>query len=268
MNHSLRHRLVCPSIPMQKAIHPNDLAQTKDGTPALSARLRALIFGLAWLPALASAAFNTCLDQFPKQQAPAIQLPDTRDLCFDSFAILHSAKTKTPVYTVEKLNRKRLEQARRRQRTNRFYEEARLPSRERAQLRDYQGSGFDRGHQAPAGDMPNAKAMAQSFSLANMVPQNRQHNREVWNKIEQDTRKYVLRTEADVFVFTGPYFGQLSTTIGSGVWVPDVVWKLVYNSQTGETWVHWSGNRADQAITPPISYDEFVRRTGLNLLTP
>ena len=181
---------------------------------------------------------------------------------------MHSAKTKTPVYTVEKLNRKRLLKARAHQRTNRFYAEARLPGLERAQLSDYQGSGFDRGHQAPAGDMPNETAMAQSFSLANMVPQNRQHNRETWNKIEQDTRKYVMRSQSDVYVFTGPYFGPQPSTIGNGVWVPDVVWKLVYNPDTGERWVHWSNNRANETISPSISYEEFVLRTGLQLLAP
>src|SRR5699024_839614 len=65
---------------------------------------------------------------------------------------------------------------------------------------DYQGSGFDRGHMAPAGDMHNQESMAQSFSLANIVPQNAQHNRGAWSKIEADTRKYVSRAQGDVYI--------------------------------------------------------------------
>jgi endonuclease G len=225
-----------------------------------------LLFGL--LPTIALAAFESCLDQFPNKQAPAIRVEGARELCFDSFAVLYSSKTKTPVYTAERLNRERLTEAKKQQRTNRFYEEARLPSRERSLLSDYKLSGFDRGHQAPAGDMPNPNAMAQSFSLANIVPQNPDNNRETWNKIEQDTRRYVMRASGDVYVFTGPYFEPGHRTIGNGVGVPDALWKLVYDASSRKSWVHWSENKANQAIKSPITYQDFLERTNLRLLGP
>ena len=99
------------------------------------------------IPAFAHAAFDSCRDYFPNKTPPAIpDRPLLRDICFDSFAVLHSGQSKTPVFTVEKLNRARLADAKDEERTNKFYAEARLPSNERATLDDYKGSGYDRGH--------------------------------------------------------------------------------------------------------------------------
>ena len=139
--------------------------------------------------------------------------PALRELCYEAFAVLHSGETKTPVYVAQRLNRKSIEDADER-RADKFFADARLPVAERAEQEDYKRSGYSRGHMAPAGDMPTPTAMAQSFSLANMVPQNAQQNGGSWAKIEQDTRKYVLRVKGDVYVITGPVFESNAPTIG------------------------------------------------------
>ena len=120
---------------------------------------------------------------------------------------------------------------------------------------------------APAGDMPDATAMAQSFSLANMVPQNQKQNSGAWSKIEQDTRRYVMRSKGDVFVITGPFFGPGSLTIGANqVRVPTHVFKLVYDATTQKAWAHWQANADDARAGPPISYRELSGRIGMELL--
>ncbi|MNO09600.1 hypothetical protein D3C81_2328780 [compost metagenome] len=48
--------------------------------------------------------------------------------------------------------------------------------------------------------------------------------------------------------------------------VPQALFKLVYDPGTGKSWVHWQQNAADTRVTEPISYAEFVRRTGLEFL--
>ena len=158
----------------------------------------------------ANDAFKQCLDLFPNKTPPVVQESASllvRDLCFDAFAILHSGTHKTPIYAVERISPEQLADAKDEVRTNRFFADARLRSSERATLEDYKGSGFDRGHMAPAGDMPTAQAMAQSFSLANMVPQAPENNRGLWAKaFECSTRRYVKRTGSTVYVFTGPVY--------------------------------------------------------------
>lgn len=213
--------------------------------------------------------FAQCPHFFPDQQRPIVpSQAGLRELCFTPFAILHSGEKKTPVFVAQRLNRQMLQAAEKIKRNDRFYEEARLPQAERASLGDYRGSGFDRGHMAPAGDMHNEESMAQSFSLANIVPQNAQHNRGAWSKIEQDTRKYIKRAQGDVYLFTGPVYSPSPDTIGDRqVAVPTYLYKVVYDASTGKAWVHWHENSPEARAGAPISYAEFVRRTGLHFLT-
>ncbi len=193
-----------------------------------------------------------------------------RSLCYDAFAILHSGESKTPVYVAQKLNRASIADAGEK-RTNRFFPDARLRSAERATLDDYKGSGFDRGHMAPAGDMPTAQAMAQSFSLANMVPQAPEHNRGVWAKsVEAATRKYASRATGDVYVITGPVYVPSiaeSPSIGRGqVRVPKYLFKLVYDEPKNHAWAYWQENADGTKASAPISYAELVKRTGISFL--
>jgi endonuclease G len=214
--------------------------------------------------------FQACPQFFVGRASPRVpnsQLWKPRALCYDAFAVLHSGTSKTPVFVAERLNRDHLNDAKGEKRTNRFFADARLPSAERAQLGDYKRSGYSRGHMAPAADMPTAQAMAQSFSLANMVPQAQINNQKPWAGIEQATRKYVMRAKGDVYVITGPVYDSKPETIGPGrVWVPKYLYKLVYDSVTGRAWAHWIENNDETRAGRPISYEELVRRTGIEFL--
>lgn len=216
-----------------------------------------------------ASGFADCPQFFPGAlpKLPADTAGQLRELCFDAFAVLHSGQTKTPVFAVERLTAAQLADAKDEERTDHFYAEARLPSRERAQLDDYVSSGFDRGHMAPAGDMPTPEAMAQSFSLANMVPQAPKNNRISWSGLEKDTRKYVRRTNGAVYVFSGPVFAKRARKIGDDkVWVPSYLFKLVYDQSSGRAWVHWIRNTDTAKPGKPITYRELVKRTGIEFL--
>lgn len=225
-----------------------------------------LLFSSLWLPLSASALFDQCQDLFPSQQIPSTAQVG-RDLCFDDFAIYYSPSDKKPIYTVEKLNGEQL-QAPHPRRTNQFYEEARLPAHERALLADYRGSGYDRGHNVPAGDMTSERGMAQSFSLANMMPQARQNNQGIWAKrVEEPTRMYIKRVQGDVYVFTGSV-GHAGS-IGKGkVTIPSHLYKLVYDPAKKLAWAYWVENTDDAQMSAPISYAELIQRTGIDFRLP
>lgn len=212
--------------------------------------------------------FAACPQHFAGGVPPATPAaPKLRELCFDQFAVLYSGNTKTPVYVAERLNRQILQAAQGLKRTDKFFADARLPAAERAELADYKGSGYSRGHMAPAGDMGTPEAMAQSFSLANMVPQDPKQNSGPWAKIEEDTRRYVMRAQGDVYVITGPVFEAGAQRIGAGgVAVPSHLFKLVYDPTRGKSWAHWQENGPGAQAGRPISHDEISDRTGVRWL--
>lgn len=218
--------------------------------------------------ALVQTGFHDCPQFFAGGAAPRTpQAPKLRELCYDAFAVLHSGNTRTPVFVAERLSRASTLAARGEKRTDKFFADARLPRAERAELSDYKGSGYARGHMAPAGNMPNATAMAQSFSLANMIPQDPRQNSGPWAKIENDTRQYALRAQGDVYVITGPVFAPTSPTIGPGqVAVPTHLFKLVYDPATRKAWAHWQPNNEQARVAAPISYSELTQRIGMELL--
>lgn len=217
--------------------------------------------------------FQDCPSFFPNNTPPVLAAaqangPVLRELCYDAFALAHSSATKTPYFVVEKLTRAQLVDAADEERTNKFFADARLPEKERATLADYAKSGFDRGHMAPAGDMPNAQAMAQSFSLANMVPQAPTNNRKTWKKLESDTRNYVRRAAGPVYVYSGPLYDKRVTPVilGNGLKVPTHLFKLVYDPTANKSWVHILENKDTAKIGKPLSYAEFVKATRMDLL--
>ena len=265
------------------------------------------------LPA-ATGNFGGCRENFANGESPTV--PNAKELraralCFNGFAVLHSGMTKTPVFTAAVLSRERMDAAKGLKRTNKFFADARLPSAERATLEDYKGSTFQRGHQFAAADATTEDAMAQSFSLANMVPQSPVNNSKSWAGLEKATRSYAQRAKGDIYVITGPVFtpnacpfvmaaqrvlaeqnlaipasntrivsqavetaGFLAPrsydadacTIGAGVAVPSHLFKLVYDPTTQRAWAHWLENTDWAQVSAPISYDELVRRTGIEFL--
>ncbi|MDD2700893.1 MAG: DNA/RNA non-specific endonuclease [Sideroxydans sp.] len=213
--------------------------------------------------------FEQCRQIFANGEPPLIKQQDAqklRALCFSAFAVLHSGQSRTPLYVAERLNRKTLQSAHEK-RKDKFFADARLPRAERAELDDYKGSGYDRGHMAPAADMTTPESMAQSFSLANMVPQAPLNNRKAWAGIEKSTRKYVMRAQSDVYVISGPVFDSAPATIGHNrVWVPRHLFKLVYDPAANKAWAHWVDNQDTAKVGKPISYPELVKRTGISFL--
>ena len=103
-----------------------------------------------------------------------------------------------------------------------------LITKNSASLADYKKSGYDRGHLAPAADMKwSAEAMAESFYLSNMSPQDKSFNRGIWKKLEEQVREWAIENKA-VYITTGPILEKGLPTIGPNqIPIPKAFYKVI-----------------------------------------
>jgi len=97
---------------------------------------------------------------------------------------------------------------------------------------DYKGSGYDRGHLAPAGDMTwDATAMAESFYYSNMSPQAPGFNRGIWKNLEEQVRSWAAEYGM-LYIATGPVLSKGLSVIGPDkVSVPEYYYKAILDYQ-------------------------------------
>ena len=226
------------------------------------------ILGLFVLVSATPAAAADCPEHFASGIAPALANPRletrARELCFRGYAVLYSGLTRTPLWSAERLTAGSVEAARDVRRINRFHPEERLPSAERSELADYARSGYDRGHMAPSGDMPDEGSQAESFSLANMIPQAHRLNTGLWSAIESAVRN-LARRGSELYVVTGPVFeGANLQALRSRVVVPTSVFKAVYDSGRGTAGAYLAPNR-DDADWEAMSIARLRELTGIDV---
>ena len=89
------------------------------------------------------------------------------------------------------------------------------------------GSGFDRGHLVPAGDLRwDSIAMRESFLMTNVCPQNRALNKGGWSRLEEKLREWARRDTA-IIVITGPVVSLPLRRTAGGMVIPNAFFKVV-----------------------------------------
>lgn len=212
---------------------------------------------------------SLCVHEFYQHAAPELINPklakNSVPMCFQGFSLNYSGVSKTPIWVAEHLTPQRL--STKIAREDHFHEETRLPLKLRSQLADYRGSGYDRGHMAPNGDMSDKASQFDSFSLANISPQTPENNQNTWREIEESLRSMVKKYKTDAYVVTGPIYAQQKVKtikVGHSVLVPSHFYKAVYFPQIGMASAYLSAN--DRSMSAKvISICELEEKTGINI---
>lgn len=102
-------------------------------------------------------------------------------------------------------------------------------------LADYRGSGYDRGHFAPAGDMHWSElAMAQSFYLTNISPQTPAFNRGIWSRLENQGRKWTVSIDTIIIIAGGILHDSLPTIGVNKIPIPEEFYKIFLKRVSGK----------------------------------
>ena len=138
-----------------------------------------------------------------------------------------------------------------------------IPKADQASAADYRKSGYDIGHQAPAGDFAfSVEAMRSTFIFTNAAPQTPQLNRGPWRDLEVAVRA-LAASEGDVWVFTGSTAsaGQLKGRVR----IPGISWKvlLLIRSDGPHAYAYALRN----TNTPPAFTDRAVSLSAVEAAT-
>ena len=133
---------------------------------------------------------------------------------------------------------------------------------------EYRGSGYSRGHMAPAMDMRWDKtAMTQCFYMTNMCPQDTKLNNDHWRVLEERVHRWAKRDKR-IMVYTGPIMGKNPKMIGKdkqNIAVPEAFFKVLYAPEQGRAiaFIYPNSPSPGGIKKYAVTVAEVERRTGL-----
>ena len=151
-------------------------------------------------------------------------------ICREAYLVAYDAPVKIPAYVAYSLYPQNALGCF--PRTNAFVADQSIPGG--ATPSDYAGTGYDKGHAAPDGDLSWSQIVEyESFLMTNMYPQHGSLNRGIWKLLETSVRGWTVQQNRPFTIYVGAFYGAGDPFIGNGVIVPHGYYKIVIDQQTG-----------------------------------
>lgn len=152
-------------------------------------------------------------------------------ICREAYLVAYDAPVKIPAYVAYTLQPQNALGCF--PRTNAFVADQSIKGGARPD--DYAGTGYDKGHAAPDGDLSYSQIVEyESFLMTNMYPQHGSLNRGIWKLLETSIRGWAVQRNQAYTIYVGALYGAGDLTIGNGVIVPHGFYKIVINNVTKE----------------------------------
>ena len=153
------------------------------------------------------------------------------------------------------------------ERSNKFFKDPDVKTGSASDV-DYKGTGYDRGHLAPAGDMSyNEETMLESFYYSNMSPQDPSFNRGIWKRLEEKLRNWAVLYQS-VYIVTGPVLTEGTITPTNGLAVPKYYYKVILDYHSahlqGIGFIMRNEGASGDLQSYAVSIDSVERFTGID----
>lgn len=151
-------------------------------------------------------------------------------ICREGYLVAYDAPVKIPVYVAYTLQPQNALGCF--PRTNAFVADQSVQGGARPD--DYAGTGYDKGHAAPDGDLSYTQQVEyESFLMTNMYPQHGSLNRGIWKLLETSVRGWAVQLNQSYTIYVGAMYGPGDDSF-KGIIVPHAYYKIVINNRTGE----------------------------------
>jgi len=133
---------------------------------------------------------------------PTTYLPST--IVYRNHVLEYDCSRRVPRWVAEHLTHDQVSQEVASRKGIQFAPDPNVPQIYSSSNKDYWGSGWSRGHMAPAGNNKHCRdSMQDTFYLTNIVPQDIENNGGYWNRLEIWVRDLTKKYQ-DVWVISGP----------------------------------------------------------------
>ena len=205
---------------------------------------------LAVVLAVTSLTANAaCSDLYPEP----INVLTATELCNSFFVSLYDKSKNTVVVVSEKIPGGTTFGT---ERVNAFHSDSRIklgpiPN-------NYAGTGYDKGHMAPAGDATGSDQMYETFLMTNMTPQEPTLNRTAWAHLEEAVRKEISKATGDVYIVTIAQYDS-HPKLMNNIPIPNGYWKITYMNNTKTFYYAPNVPHAQVIKKPPVAINSLLK---------
>lgn len=121
---------------------------------------------------------------------------------------------------------------------------------------NYVGSGFDKGHMAPADDAGSDEQMRETFLMTNMTPQEPTLNQRSWRTLEDKARRKFDNSSKSINIVTIAMYNKPERI--NGIPIPSGYWKIIY---ADEVRFYYADNKPKALVMTmsPVDVDVLIK---------